>query len=223
MRGAQLAEALRSVAPRRARSAHVGEGDACRSLRDARARTGARWPRCGRPTTATRRPLGRPARLAAADRAAADGARRHPRRAPPAARGRPRAARPDARDLPRPRRRRQAAPRPSCGCTARASTTGCGGSRRSPASTSTAARTGSSATSRCACHGCSAVLSSLLPSRDVDHLARAHELDARAALRLAEAGLVDVDRAPALPRDELRALLRRGTSRALPGRRPWAC
>src|SRR5919109_1594972 len=41
---------------------------------------------------------------------------------------------------------------------------------------------------------------------DVDHLARAHELHARAALGLAEAGLVDVDRAPALPGHELRAL-----------------
>src|SRR3954451_2985823 len=43
---------------------------------------------------------------------------------------------------------------------------------------------------------------------DVDHLARAHELHARAGLGRAEAGLVDVDRAPALPRHELRALRR---------------
>ena len=52
---------------------------------------------------------------------------------------------------------------------------------------------------------------------DVDHLARAHELHARAALRLAEAGLVRVDRAPALPGDELRALLREELLAALAG------
>ena len=42
---------------------------------------------------------------------------------------------------------------------------------------------------------------------DVDHFARAYELHARAALRRAQAALVLVDRAPALPGDESRAAL----------------
>ena len=54
MRGAQLAEALRSVAPEGA-AAHVGEGDAVGELSATRApRTAARWRRCGWPSTATR-------------------------------------------------------------------------------------------------------------------------------------------------------------------------
>src|SRR3954454_18460672 len=43
--------------------------------------------------------------------------------------------------------------------------------------------------------------------RDVEHLARAHELDPRAALRRAQRALVLVDRPPPLPRDEVRAAL----------------
>src|SRR3954454_22025552 len=43
--------------------------------------------------------------------------------------------------------------------------------------------------------------------RDVEHLAGAHELDPRAALRRAQRALVLVDRPPPLPRDEVRAAL----------------
>ena len=103
--------ARRGAAQRRARGrrVHVGEGDAVgRAARRprlppprARGAAGGRRPRRGG------RPLGRPARPPAADRAPADRARRPPGRPAQAARRRPRAARADARDLPRSRRRRQ--------------------------------------------------------------------------------------------------------------------